>query len=155
MIVNSDPGTTTNSPWSTGYNWLINAWDWGKNTKVLWSHVDYDKDVVGQAQQPGNRAMLQTTDDASHFGNVVDSDLERAYFMAHELGHNNNGAHAEPGYPQDCPSCPWSYTEWWGHKHRSILYRGAWDHLHECWSATNAQRMATHLGTSVAGTTCN
>lgn len=148
-MVKADPGTTSNSPWSSGFDWLDDQSLLGMNTKVLWSHVDYDGCTVGQAAQPGNYAMLQTTDDACHLWNIVDTDFERAYFMAHELGHNNNGCH-EP----ECSGVAWSASAW-SHTHREILYAGGQGHLHECWGSANANRMTAHLGTSFVGSACS
>ena len=146
LLVWAEPGTSTNDPWTDGFHWLRDDLDnIGRDTRVFWSHVDYDGWIVGQAGQPADYAMLQTTDDGGHFGTIVDSDFERAFLMAHELGHNNNGDHLYG----------WGSYESVTHFHRSILYEGGWDHYHECWSSTNGGRMATHLGNTFVGTACS
>ena len=154
VMTRSDPGT---SSWSTAWSWLGQRNYQGMNTRVFWSHVDYTSGGwcnLGMGSQPGTTAMLQTTDDACHGWHVIDTDFERAYFMAHELGHNNNAAHVTDNAGTSCQSCPWS-SGGYPHTHRSIMYQDTEFHLHECWSNTNANRMATHLGTSVVATTCN
>jgi len=144
-IINSDPGTDSSSAWSQGWDWLGGQSNQGEDGRVLWSHVDYDGCTLGQALQPGDRAMLQTTDDSCHGWNVIDTDFERAFFMTHELGHNNDANHDDAWVDIDP-----------GHTHRSFMQSSANWHPHECWSSANADNMVNHNpGTSVQGTTCD
>jgi hypothetical protein len=116
----------------------------GEDVRTHWSYKDFDGCTIGLATEPGWSKLIQHAPDNCHGNSIPDNDAERAYLSTHEFGHNNNAAH----------DYHWSDTTWYGHEHRSFMDGSAWGHYHECWSQTNMNRMANHLGTSAVGDAC-
>lgn len=143
--IQDDPGTGDDSPWSEGWNWIKNQPWHGNLNKAYFSYADYDGCKIGQAFEPGTVAMWQHKPDACHAGIIPDTDFERAYITAHELGHNSDGGHADA----------WSAWSGADHQHRSIMHESAWYHYHECWSQGNLDRMTEEEGTAIAGEHCS
>jgi hypothetical protein len=116
----------------------------GCSVKSHWSFKDFDGCEVGKATLPGSIMLNQQTEDACNGLGRPDTDAERAYLTAHELGKNNDA------YPED----HWSYTTWTLHEHRSIMDPDLAGHYHECWSQANLDAMTNWLGTSVSEDSC-